>query len=114
MKGADVVLCTIVQYNDWLEEEVKLILSCMNITSNYGTIWYGDTMQYMYVTILDNVYKPISRSVFTFLYMFKSILTSKDWYQLIAMYFGGNLNLFDYCMQCGNMAREGLRTQRRF
>lgn len=33
MKGADVVMAGIVQYNDWLEEEVRGCLSCVQRVS---------------------------------------------------------------------------------
>lgn len=32
MKGADVVMAGIVQYNDWLEEEVQPLVSTLNVT----------------------------------------------------------------------------------
>jgi len=34
MKGADVVMAGIVQYNDWLEEEVRGRISCIRRVSH--------------------------------------------------------------------------------
>lgn len=63
MKGADVVMQTIVQYNDWLEEEVK------------GHDFVKEIQNFNFEQI-------------NFIFIFLLVVS----------------------LQCGNMAREGLRT----
>lgn len=63
MKGADVVMQTIVQYNDWLEEEVK------------GHDFVKEIQNFNF----EQIY---------FIFIFLLVVS----------------------LQCGNMAREGLRT----